>query len=162
VILRLAEPSDVLAVARVHVRAWQVGYRGLMPHAYLDGLRPEDRAARYTFGVAGTPVTVVAIEGDRIVGFATTYGAELAALNVDPDRWRSGVGRALITDACDRLAAAGNPTAFLWVLAGNTRAESFYLREGWKPDGERRTAEVWGISVDELRYSTELATSRPA
>ena len=32
-----------MAVARVHVRSWQVGYRGLLPDAYLDGLRAEER-----------------------------------------------------------------------------------------------------------------------
>ena len=37
-------------VARVHVRAWQVAYRNLLPDGYLDGLKPEDRARRYTFG----------------------------------------------------------------------------------------------------------------
>lgn len=37
--LRPALPADALAVARVHVRAWQVGYRGLLPAAYLDSLR---------------------------------------------------------------------------------------------------------------------------
>ena len=38
-----------MAVARVHVRSWQVGYRGLLPDAYLDGLRAEERAERYNF-----------------------------------------------------------------------------------------------------------------
>jgi hypothetical protein len=36
-------------VARAHVRSWQAGYRGLLqvlPDAYLDGLRPEERPAR--------------------------------------------------------------------------------------------------------------------
>lgn len=48
--LRWAEPADAMAVAQIHVRAWQVAYRGLMPAAYLDALVPEDRAKRYTFG----------------------------------------------------------------------------------------------------------------
>jgi hypothetical protein len=37
--LRRAEPADAMEVARVHVRSWQVAYRGLLPDAYLDGLR---------------------------------------------------------------------------------------------------------------------------
>ena len=37
--LRPAEPDDAMEVARVHVRSWQAGYRGLLPDAYLDGLR---------------------------------------------------------------------------------------------------------------------------
>lgn len=38
-----------MAVARVHVRSWQVAYRGLIPDGYLDRLCPEDRAVRYDF-----------------------------------------------------------------------------------------------------------------
>ena len=50
---RLAVPGDEQAVAVVHVRSWQVAYRGLMPDEYLDGLRPQDRADRYTFADQG-------------------------------------------------------------------------------------------------------------
>src|SRR3954471_23879887 len=105
--LRPAVPADALAVARVHVRAWQVGYRGLLPAGYLDSLRAEDRAARYTFGRADGPRTTVAVEhretgggaprgidGGELVGFATIHGAELCALHVAPEAWGRGVGRA--------------------------------------------------------------------
>lgn len=51
--VRAALPADAFAVAEVHVRSWQLGYRGLLPDAYLDALRPADRAARYTFDQAG-------------------------------------------------------------------------------------------------------------
>src|SRR6185295_15432065 len=77
-LLRPAEPADAMAVARVHVRAWQVAYRNLLPDDYLNSLKPEDRAQRYTFG--GTdprePMTTVAVD-DRgtIRGFATTCAA---------------------------------------------------------------------------------------
>jgi hypothetical protein len=45
-----------------------------LPDAYLDGLRPEDRAARYAFDRAGPrhPATIVAIADGAIPGFATT------------------------------------------------------------------------------------------
>jgi ribosomal protein S18 acetylase RimI-like enzyme len=154
--LRHAVPADALAVARVHVRAWQVGYRGLMPDAYLDGLRAEDRAARYTFDRLDGPRTTVAIVDGAIAGFATISGSELSALNVDPDCWSHGVGRALIARARGDLAASGATAARLWVLVGNERAVRFYERDGWATDGTRRVATVWGISVDELEYRREL------
>jgi hypothetical protein len=61
--IRAARPADALAVAEVHVRSWQAGYRHLLPDAYLDSLRPEDRAARYTFDRAGAddPETIVVL-----------------------------------------------------------------------------------------------------
>src|ERR1700733_6346646 len=100
-LLRPAQPADALAIARVHVRAWQHGYAGLLPASYLNQLRPQDRAEKYDLSHIDPshPHTIVATDGnlgDQILGFATTapshesdlpnYG-ELTALYVDPDSW---------------------------------------------------------------------------
>ena len=153
--LRAARPGDELGVARVHVRAWQAGYRGLLPDAYLDALRADDRAARYTFGTPG-PETIVAVDHDTIVGFATTIDDELAAFHVDPDRWRHGIGRALIARARDAIAARGHAHALLWVMDGNARAIAFYEHDAWILDGTRRDATVWSVRVPELRMRRAL------
>jgi GNAT superfamily N-acetyltransferase len=167
-LLRPATPDDAMAVARVHVRSWQVGYRGLLPDAYLDGLSPEDRAARYDFATLDPikPRTVVAVEGRIILGFATTspvrdadlegYG-ELCALYVDPPQWGKGIGAALIKDARARLREMGFQRAALWVLAGNLRAERFYRLDGWAEDGVRRSDSRRGIEINEVRYQRALA-----
>jgi ribosomal protein S18 acetylase RimI-like enzyme len=154
--LRLAVPADALAVARIHVRAWQAGYRGLLPSAYLDGLRAEDRAARYTFDRLDGPRTTVAVIDGAIAGFATVSGDELSALHVDPEAWRRGIGSALIARARADLAAAGVIEAHLWLLVGNTRAQQFYERDGWTSDGTRRSDIVWGAQVDELQFRRRL------
>jgi GNAT superfamily N-acetyltransferase len=154
--LRRAVPADALAVARVHVRAWQAGYRGLLPAAYLEGLRAEDRAARYTFDRADGPRTIVAAADGAVVGFSTIHGAELCALHVDPDVWGRGVGGALISRARADLAASGVTEAHLWLLAGNARAQRFYERDGWATDGTRRSETVWGVTVDEIEYRRRL------
>ena len=97
--LRPAVPGDAMAVARVHVRAWQAAYRGMMPDGYLAGLRPEDRAQRYRFASEDVrdPATVVAIEDETICGFATTGPAR------DPDVANSTTtGTALTTTFSQR------------------------------------------------------------
>ena len=166
-LLRLAEPEDAIAVARVHVRSWQVAYRTLLPADYLDQLRPEDRAQKYDFASLDPrkPQTIVAVEEGLVHGFVTTapsrdpdltgYG-ELYALYVDPEQWGRGIGVALISAARTRLFRLGFRNAVLWVLAGNTRAERFYQIDRWAPDGLRRTDSVWGVTVDEIRYQREL------
>jgi GNAT superfamily N-acetyltransferase len=123
--LRRAEPTDAMAVARVHVRSWQAAYRKLMPDDYLDQLRPEDRAKKYDFGNLDPlrPHTIVATENGDIRGFATTapaqdsnmsgYG-ELCALYVDPDHWGRGIGVALVSAARTRLFDFGFRSAILW------------------------------------------------
>lgn len=166
-LLRPAEPADAMAVARVHVRSWQAAYRSLLPDDYLDQLRPEDRAQKYTFDITDSakPYTIVAEVAGVIHGFATTapardsdvpgYG-ELYALYVDPDHWGRGLGVALVAGARGRLVEQGFKDAVLWVLSGNIRAERFYRADRWTLDGQRRIEELWGVKVNELRYRRPL------
>ena len=164
--LRDARPEDAAQVARVHVRSWQVAYRGLLADEYLDGLRAEDRAARYTFHLVGPdqPATTLALEDDEICGFTTTGPArgcaksvgEVYAIYVDPRAWGRGVGRVLMAHARSRLSGLGFTEGLLWVLVGNARAERFYRADGWRPDRQRREDWVWGLRVDEIRYRRHL------
>ena len=129
--IRQAVAADAMAVAVAHVRSWQVGYRGLLPAAYLDGLRPEDRASRYGFEQMNPdgPFTQVAVDGDTICGHVTTGrcrdddlqgGGEIWALYVDPSRWGGGIGHRLIT------AYAADS-----VVEGFAEAFAHYLRRPW-------------------------------
>jgi GNAT superfamily N-acetyltransferase len=56
------------------------------------------------------------------------------ALFVDPAFEGQGIGQALILAACRSLAVAGHRIARLSTDPG-TRAERFYLRNGWLPKG---------------------------
>jgi GNAT superfamily N-acetyltransferase len=166
-LLRPAEPDDAMAVARMHIRTWQVAYRNLIPDEFLDGLNPEDRARRYDFATRDPqkPRTILAVEEGSILGFATTspsrdadlpeYG-ELCALYVDPPHWGRGIGNALIAAARSRLWEMGFRSALLWVLAGNERAERFYRADQWVPDGHRRSDSTRGVTLHEIRYQRAL------
>jgi GNAT superfamily N-acetyltransferase len=164
--VRHARIGDAPDLGQVHVRAWQAAYRGQMPDDYLDGLRPEERAAGWERGLrrdrAHDPVLVAEREG-RVVGFAVLRAAEdpqgageLSAINVDPDHWGTGAGRALLAAAHVELARLGYQEAVLWVLPGNRRARRFYEVAGWVADGAERTAEVLGVTVAEVRYRRRL------
>jgi GNAT superfamily N-acetyltransferase len=166
-LLRVAEPRDAMAVARVHVRSWQAAYRMLLPDEYLDQLRPEDRAPNYDFTSLDPlkPWTILAVERGVVQGFATTrpshepdlanYG-ELCALYVDPEHWGRGIGVTLVSAACAHMLELGCRKAFLWVLAGNVRADRFYQAHGWALDGVSRTDTLWGVTVNEVRYQRGL------
>jgi len=166
-LLRPAKTQDAMDVARVHVRSWQAAYRRLLPAEYLDALKPEDRAARYTFENPDTakPWTIVAEDDGLIAGFATTAPArdadavgcgELYALYVDPDYWGRGIGAELMKAARARLVELGFERAMLWVMKGNSRAERFYSIDGWEPDGHERSEVMWGVGVNEVRYRRKL------
>lgn len=166
--IRPATPADALEVAAVHVRAWQSAYRGLLPDEHLDGLRVEQRAARYTFGSEDplVPYTVLALEHGAICGFATTGPsrdedakglAELYAIYVDPPAWGRGVGGLLLERATARMREQRYEQAILWVLTGNEQAEHFYRSRGWQRDGASRWEEPYGVRSRVIRYRLRLA-----
>jgi len=80
----------------------------------------------------------------------------LYAINVDPDRWGTGAGRALLAAAQAELARLGYAKAVLWVLPDNARGRRFYELAGWTTDGTQRTSEVRGVVVPEVRYRRRL------
>jgi GNAT superfamily N-acetyltransferase len=166
--LRDADPDDALAIARVHVRAWQAAYRGLIDAEFLDRLRPEDRAARYRLGDPdpAAPHTLLAEAGGEVWGFATTGACrdsdaagsgELYALYVDPERWRTGTGRLLLEAATERFRAEGFQQAVLWVLRGNDAAEGFYEAAGWRRDGAEREEQPYGVVSNVVRMRRSLS-----
>lgn len=164
--LRPAHPSDAIAVATVHVRSWQTGYKDLLPKQYLDNLNPEERAKRYDFACDDItkPRTFVAVETTAILGFVTIilpngveahYG-ELNALYVDPDHWRRGIGTKLLEYALSRLTMFEINSAVLWVLKDNARAMRFYEKQGWVASNHSKTDRIWGIDIEELQYRYDI------
>ncbi|QFZ18226.1 GNAT family N-acetyltransferase [Saccharothrix syringae] len=162
--VRPAGPDDADGIARVHTTAWQTAYRGVLPDDFLDGLSPSRRAGAWRRALLGREGAVhVAVDGTEVVGFAATGPArdddlrgrgfvELQAVYVDPARWGSGIGFALLGAA---LADAG--PVVLWVLADNPGARRFYERAGFAPDGTTRTGTIGGRDVAEVRYARTAA-----
>jgi GNAT superfamily N-acetyltransferase len=142
----------------------RTAYRGQLPDDYLDALRPEERAASWKRGLRrDRDPLLVAEDNGHVVGFALVGPAQdpegagqLSAINVDPDQWGTGAGRALLAAAQAELVRLGYTEAVLWVLPGNARARRFYEVAGWAHDGAQRTGEAWGIAFTEVRYRRRL------
>jgi len=151
--------ADAAALAAVHVAAWQVAYRGLVPDAVLDGLDVVAGAARWRDLIAATDparaVLVLVADADAdavgdggpvLAGMASVVArtpdlGELEEIVVDPARWGGGGGRVLLRAATDALRAAGSTEAVLRVLPANGRAVSLYESEGWVEDGSGTDAD---------------------
>ena len=145
--VRTATTADALAVETVRIRGWQTAYRGIVSDAFLDGLviDAERRARMITSGQATTLVAEEAgVLGMAVFGPARDGedAVELYALYVDPGRWRTGVGTALLA-ACEGVTV-------LWVLEDNERAQAFYGRQGFTADGGRQVLDLDG-PVGEIR-----------
>ena len=179
--IRPARPDDADAVARAHVDAWRVGYRGLFPDEFLDSAEFEaTRFDRWRSGawanLDGSRLFVPVLDG-RVVGFGhagpervepacDASGSELPApvaaergevygFYVHPSAWGSGVATPLMASCTESLVQVGFPTAVLWVLRDNPRARRFYERVGWSLSGA--TGEWQGVA--EVQYSITLSTT---
>lgn len=172
------EARDAAAVASLHVRSWQVAYRGQLPDAFLDALTEEieQRTQRWRGHVADASsrgwTQLVAEDGDRVVGFVS-FGppqdrsldpsvGELYAIYLDPDHWGRGYGRALMAAAVSGLTERGYSEAILWVLESNARTRRFYEIAGWVPDGSTKTEHRGEVTLREMRYRRPLHRGDPA
>lgn len=172
-IVRPATLADAPGIGEVHVASWRAAYVGIVPQAHLDGLSAEKRAEMWRGFFEGPPrprtaVRVAEADG-RVCGFVNTGpsrdadGAELGevrAIYVLRERWRTGLGRALLDAAVGDLRASGFAAATLWVLDANARGRAFYERSGWRADGTRKTIPIGGAELVEVRYRIDLAAAR--
>lgn len=97
--------------------------------------RPELIDTPLAFFTAGN--VLVAERDDVVLGFAALVlrddgDAELDGLFVEPQHWRHGIGHALVEAIVARAVAAGARTLY---VIGNTHAEGFYARAGFRLDG---------------------------
>ena len=168
--IRNAIPADAPAIARVHIRAWQAAYNGLMPADYLNGLDVEARTEQWSDILAnpGPGINLVAGRGEAVEGFCV-FGpsrdqdlegkntGELVALNIDPECWGSGLGRALVEQVIAESRQSGWDALTLWTISQNHRARELYEFAGFSLEGAEKTDSDWiGTEIHELRYIMAL------
>jgi len=170
--VRPATVDDAEALAGIHVRGWQWGYRGQLPHDYLSGLsvgRRTEQWRAWLLEPGDTATWVAEEEADdppRALGFVAAGAnrdtepppdtGEVYAVYLEEGAAGTGVGSALLARACEWLAAQGFARASLWVLTSNDRARRFYERAGWRPDGEAKTEPLEDFEIREVRYVIDL------
>lgn len=142
--VRPARPDDADPMAEVHVDSWRQTYRGLMRDEVLDdpGLLPargrfwkavltEERYGSFQAAVAESDGAVVGI---ALAGPATeadvAWDTQLYVLYLLAAFHGSGAGRGLMEAVLPAGASAG-----LWVADPNPRAQAFYVKQGFEPDG---------------------------
>lgn len=168
-IIRLANPADAPAIGDLHVRSWQVAYRGIVPQAILDGLSIAQRVEFWSrvLAIQSTDPerdgrTWVVEHAGAVAGFASTRACrdddvdpgtgEVHAIYLAPEVWSRGLGSRLLAVAAGDLRERGFAPLVLWVIEANLRGRGFYEREGWRPDGARQPIDFDGVPVDEIRY----------
>jgi len=138
VVIRRATPADAPGIAQVRVASWRTTYRGMIPDAYLDGMKVEDSAAHWQRVLTAAPNTTsvfVVEDGGGVCGFAAglmlterkfDLDAELSAIYLVPDRQRAGLGGRLFAAVIAAQRAHGATGFLTWVIARNRGARKFY------------------------------------
>lgn len=171
--VRIAWADDADAIAAVQVRAWQEMYAGVVP---ADAL-PTDPAAlapawRQSLGKPADARhrVLVALERNRVVGFALTGPAEdpdcdpvadgaLAEITIDPPERGKGHGSRLLQAAVDTLVADRFTRAVTWLLASDDDQRRFLTEAGWDADGAHRELDLDGsgeTTVKQVRLHTTI------
>jgi ribosomal protein S18 acetylase RimI-like enzyme len=153
-VLRRAVPEDAAAGATMHAACWREAYGPLVDTARLEErLRDTARwTAAWTAQLASGPPRVVAEAAGELVGFAVVGPSrdddppaptELYALYTRRSCWGTGLGQRLWD------AVRPDEPCSLWVLEANGRAQAFYRRNGFVPDGARERYD--GLDAWEIR-----------
>ena len=117
---------------------------------------------------------MLAVRGDAVLGFCRfsaapnkidraeravpggTMNGRLHSLYIDPDSLGQSIGHTLMNHALSTFAAWGCERATLWVLEGNSRAISFYERQGWRCTGATKVDQSFGLCLVEHEMAVQL------
>jgi ribosomal protein S18 acetylase RimI-like enzyme len=136
-----ANSCDADSIAALHADSWRRHYRGAYLDSYLDGDAVSERQEVWRRRLAqptSAHFTVVARDGDEVLGFAHTildedphWGSLLENLHVRSHVKRNGMGSRLLSVTAQRLLSLRPQGALhLWVLDQNTAAQAFYDARG--------------------------------
>jgi len=149
-LIRAATLEDARAAAACHIACWREAYAGILDPDVLAARTSdlEARTERWRHIIANTPPRWLAVADDgEVVGFSAAgpgrdddvdVPLELYAIYVRKAQYGTGLADRLLTKA------VGDEPAYLWVFEANPRAQAFYARHGFRPDGARKAPPYFG------------------
>jgi GNAT superfamily N-acetyltransferase len=130
--LRPAQPEDSPTIGDIWRTGWDDGHLGHVPAELAAVRHAESFGARAAQRVGDTTVAVV---GGEVAGFVMVVADEVEQVYVADHHRGAGVADLLLAEAERTIRDSGHGTAWLAVVAGNTRARRFYERRGWSDAG---------------------------
>lgn len=176
--VRPARPSDAAGIAAAQAAAWRAGYAAVLPDAVLAELSAEALEPSWTQALTlGSPPrrsVLVALEADRLVGFAASgpaedddldpqSDAEVHAFVLDPSMLGQGHGSRLLQATADTLVGSSFERAHIWLADADDALRGFLAGAGWGADGAVRSLDLRGdgeVVVAQTRWHTDLSGAR--
>jgi L-amino acid N-acyltransferase YncA len=162
-LIREAEITDAVAIARVHVDSWRTTYVGIVPTDYLAGLSYEQRAEEW-HRTLSKPIELELVyvaedPAGNVIGFAwggpersghDAYKGELFAIYLLEEYQRQGMGKQLLSWVAKRFLQQGVQSMLVWVLADNP-SRRFYEALGGQLVSEQKIT-IGGVDLLEVAY----------
>ncbi len=142
--IRRAKPQDAEAGAACHIACWREAYAVIVGPTVLAERTSDlaQRTGRWRQMIADArPRWIAVTDGESVVGFSAAGPGRDDDLDIELELYAIYVRAAHQgTGVADRLlrAAIGDAPAYLWVFEANPRAQAFYARHGFRPDGARK------------------------
>ena len=149
--LRLETPTQehIGNISVIWEAGWHEAHAEIVPIDLLRLRTTQSFLDRTKYCLANT--RIVRANG-TILGFCTIKEDELYQLYVAPAGRATGAAQILITDAENRIQAAGYNTPWLGCAVGNARAMRFYEKSGWTNQGR----EVIELDTPEGTFPLEV------
>ena len=157
--LKSAEIDDLPVIANLFLRCWTISYASVLSESarLTFDFESAKELWRTSIETPGDKQTLLVLEDEEVVAVfrigsdkdEPTNG-HLFSLYVDPDFAGRGYGKFALLESITRSKAAGFKAMTLWVFAGNERANSLYLKNGFTATGRSRVTPEWGAVEIEL------------
>lgn len=146
----------------VHAASWQAAYKDLISEEILETFTPENRAEIFRDAIRNRPEEYYLFKIDeKPAGLAmlnkshepeaSSLDGEIYGFYFVPDYWGQRYTHEAFQFSIDRLFEIGYENIFIWVLQDNIRAQRFYRKFNFEPDGKEETIDI-GKPLVEVRY----------
>lgn len=139
--MRNGKPADAKALSRIFKEAWQLAYRGIIPHLHLESMIRQRTPEWWRDALKSGDGTLVLEMAGTVAGYATMgsarqrspYQGEIYELYLDPVHQGMGLGEHLFEGCRHALDMRKAKGLIVWALLDNTAACDFYWRRGGRP-----------------------------
>ena len=158
-IIRKAEPKDAKAIAQINVETWKDTYKGLIDDTVLNERKVDEKRIAGWLNRIQDPTSIVLVYEDKnILGYLWAGPArdayqiknEIYALYVQPGNQKKGIGSMLLEKYKQQIKGED---FYLYALKNNTKASSFYTKNGgilW-PEAARKIEDK-NTQIEEICY----------
>ena len=160
VCVRNGKPADAKALSRIFKEAWQLAYRGIIPHLHLDSMIRQHTPEWWRDVLKSGEGTLVLEMAGTVAGYATIgsarqrspYQGEIYELYLDPIYQGLGLGEHLFEGCRHALDMKRLNGLIVWALLDNTAACDFYWRRGGRPIASAFT-KIGGARLEKVAFA---------